>query len=82
MRVERSQSSSKPVPTLSVHLDQNLLRYSGYQLANMLLEGDPPIAVGESYADLNIIVINPQGLTEDEASILGVRLQTLLLALR
>lgn len=82
VRIERSQSTSKPIPTLSVHLDQNLLGCSGYQLVNMLLESDPPIAVGESYADLNIIVINPQGLTEVEADILGLRLQKLLLAMR
>ena len=80
VRVERTQTPIKPIPTLSIRLDQNLLKCSGYHIVNLLLAGDPPIAIGESFADLDVLIINPQGLTTDEASVVGVQLRKLLVA--
>ena len=80
VRVDRTQTPIKPIPTLSIHLDQNLLKCSGYHIVNLLLAGDPPIAIGESFADLDVLIINPQGLTTDEASVVGVQLRNLLVS--
>ena len=44
-------------------------------MINELLSGNPAIALGESYAEQNILIINPHGLTESEAAIVGQRLR-------
>ena len=80
IRVERVQTTLKPIPILRIHMDQLTLKYGGYHLVNLLLACDPPIAISESYADLNILIINPQGLTQDEANIVGVQLRKLLVS--
>ena len=61
-------------------MDQMTLKYDSDYLVNLPLACDPPIAISESYADLNILIINPQGLTQDEANIVGVQLRKLLVS--
>jgi len=46
-----------------------------YAVINNLLTGEPPIAVGESNAEHNILIINPHCLTESETAIVGKRLR-------
>lgn len=48
---------------------------AAYVIINRLLAGDPPIALGESYAEQNFLIVNPHNLTETEAGIVGQRLR-------
>jgi hypothetical protein len=45
---------------------------------NELLSGEPAIALGESYAEHNVLIVNPHGLTETEAETVGLRLREVL----
>jgi hypothetical protein len=46
-----------------------------YDLINRLLAGDPAIAVDQSHAEHGRIIVNPMGLTEDEAVTVARRLR-------
>jgi len=72
--VKRYIPPRKPLPVLHVDLDQEALGLTAYEAANRLLAGEPAIAIGESYAEFGRLTVNPHGLTEDEAEIVGRRL--------
>jgi L-seryl-tRNA(Ser) seleniumtransferase len=69
--------SKKPLPLLQITLT-NTEPGRAYAVINELLSGDPAIALGESYADQNILIVNPHGLTETEAAIVGKQLRDVL----
>ena len=69
--------SKKPLPLLQITLT-NTEPGRAYAVINELLSGDPAIALGESYADQNILIVNPHGLTETEADIVGKQLRDVL----
>ena len=46
-----------------------------YDLVNRLLDGEPAIAVDQSYAEHGRLSINPQGLTAEEATAVARRLR-------
>lgn len=71
-------SANKPLPRLSIELDEAALGITAYEAINVLLSGDPGIAVAESYAEFGQLGVNPTGLTEDEAEIVGRRLREVL----
>jgi L-seryl-tRNA(Ser) seleniumtransferase len=66
--------SKKPLPLLRITLT-DAEPGKAYAVINDLLNGDAPIAIGESYAEQNILIINPHGLTESEATIVGSKLR-------
>lgn len=69
--------SRKPLPLLRIQMigaDAG----AAYAVINELLAGDPAIALSESYAEQNVLVVNPHGLTESEAAIVGQRLREVL----
>jgi len=66
--------SKKPLPLLRIELT-DAEPGKAYAVINNLLTGEPPIAVGESNAEHNILIINPHCLTESETAIVGKRLR-------
>ena len=66
--------SKKPLPLLRITLT-GAEPDAAYAVINHLLSGDPAIALGESYAEHNILIVNPHGLTESEAAIVGQQLR-------
>jgi D-glucosaminate-6-phosphate ammonia-lyase len=71
-------SPERPVPVLAIDLDEAALGFSAYDAVNRLRAGQPAVAVAESRAEFGTILVNPQGLTEDEAGIVGRRLAAVL----
>jgi D-glucosaminate-6-phosphate ammonia-lyase len=69
--------SAKPVPVLRIDLI-DAQPGAAYSVVNALLAGDPAIAIGESYAGENALVVNPICLTEAEAEIVAARLRAVL----
>jgi L-seryl-tRNA(Ser) seleniumtransferase len=69
VRIERQISSRQPIPQLWLHLDPDALGYTAYDAVNTLLSGEPAVAVAESQAELNTIVINPIALTDDDPEV-------------
>lgn len=67
----------RPLPYLRIHL-VNAPPGSGYRVVNRMLHGDPRIALAESWAEHNIVAINPHNLTETEAGVIGQRLAVVL----
>jgi hypothetical protein len=62
------------LPLLRIEL-VNAKPGAAYAVINDLLNGEPAIALGESYAEHNVLIVNPHGLTETEAEIVGQRLR-------
>lgn len=78
VRVRRRLNVAKPVPLLSIAVDPATVGLSGYEVVAALLSGEPSIAVAESYAEHDVVIVNPQGLTEEEATVVGRRLRDVL----
>lgn len=68
----------RPVPRLGLQLDETALDLTAYDVVNRLLDGAPAIAVGEGQAELGTIIVDAQGLTDDEAAIVARRLHAVL----
>lgn len=68
----------KPLPMLHINIDRDALGKNAYDVVKELLNGDPLIAVAGSYAEMEEIGINTQGVTEAEAAMVGWRLREVL----
>ena len=66
--------SRKPLPLLRICLTDGGPG-AAYAVINDLLAGEPAIALGESYAEHNVLIVNPHQLTETEAETVGRRLR-------
>ena len=77
--VTRHLDPEFPVPQLWLELDATAPGRTAYDAVNALLTGDPSIAIGESRAELGTLVVDPRGLTEAEAQIVGRRLREVLM---
>jgi seryl-tRNA(Sec) selenium transferase len=75
--VDMRSSPHQPVPQLTLELDADVLGLGAYDAVNALLAGDPAVAVSESRAELGTLIVNPMGLTEDDAEIVRERLWAL-----
>jgi D-glucosaminate-6-phosphate ammonia-lyase len=73
--IRRHVPSGKPVPSLRLELRVAVAGDRAYDLINRLLAGDPAIAVDQSHAEHGRIIVNPMGLTEDEAVTVARRLR-------
>jgi L-seryl-tRNA(Ser) seleniumtransferase len=73
-------AKGRPVPQLRIELDEASLGLTAYDVVNQLLNGEPAIAVAESYAEFGRLGVNAQGLTEAEAEAVGRRLREVLSA--
>jgi L-seryl-tRNA(Ser) seleniumtransferase len=77
IRLQHYINPQQPVPQLWLHLDSDQLGYTAYDAVNALLSGEPAVAVAESRAELNTIIINPLVLTDDDTEIVKNRLLAL-----
>jgi L-seryl-tRNA(Ser) seleniumtransferase len=75
--VRDTTKARQPVPQLMLDLDPDRLGFTAYDAINALLDGEPSVAVGESYAEFGTITINPMVLNEAEADIVRKRLAEL-----
>ena len=75
LTVRRPEMSNRPVPLLWIELDPERLGVTAYDVVNALLQGEPAVAVAESRAEFNTLIINPMVLTESEAEVVGQRLR-------
>jgi D-glucosaminate-6-phosphate ammonia-lyase len=66
------------VPSARVSIDPSVLGYGAQDVINQLQEGNPPIAVFETYAAAGTIVFYPEALAEGEAQLIGKRLREIL----
>ena len=75
-RTERTDRgrTRKPLPILTIQLDDSFAPDAAYQVLDDLLHGKPAIAIAESWAELNRLAVNPHGLLADEAEIIAKRL--------
>jgi len=62
-------------PLLDLHLDEDALGLSAFQLSLVLQHGDPPVHLGERRATDGILTVNPVGLRDGEEAIVGARLR-------
>jgi L-seryl-tRNA(Ser) seleniumtransferase len=65
------------VPILWIDIEANTLGFTAYEAVRRLLDGSPPVAATESYAESGRIGINPLVLTEAEADQVRDRLAAL-----
>jgi D-glucosaminate-6-phosphate ammonia-lyase len=72
-RTDRTRTR-KPLPLLQIQFGERFPTEIAYTVIEDLLRGSPSIAVSESYAELNRIVVNPHNLTAEEAEIVADRL--------
>jgi D-glucosaminate-6-phosphate ammonia-lyase len=82
IRVSRHLPQRKPVPSLRIELEGDCAATRAYELVNRLLEGEPAIAIDQSYAEHGRLSINPQGLSPEEALVVSRRLREELTARR
>ena len=62
-------------PLLDVHLDEDALGLSAFQLSLVLQHGDPPVHLGERRAVDGILTVNPVGLRDGEEAMVAARLR-------
>ena len=63
------------MPSLRIDLEGDCAAARAYALVNRLLDGEPAIAVDQSYAEHGRLSVNPQGLTAEEATVVARRLR-------
>lgn len=78
VRLEHHVDPTQPVPKLSLTLDAATLGFGAYDAINALLAADPAIAVAESRAEFDTIIINPMVLSEAETEQVRQRLAEVL----
>jgi D-glucosaminate-6-phosphate ammonia-lyase len=79
--VSRHVPRHKPVVSLRVTIDAEDPAVQAYGVVNRLLDGDPSIAIDQSYAEFGQLAVIPQGVTPEEAERVAVRLRQELLAI-
>jgi L-seryl-tRNA(Ser) seleniumtransferase len=71
---------TRPVPSLRVTIGGEAAAEQAYAVVNRLLDGEPSIAIDQSYAEFGRLAVIPQGVTPDEAESIATRLRQELLA--
>ncbi len=75
IHVYRHVAPRKPVPSLRIELTCDEGGERAYAVVNRLLDGEPAIAIDQSHAEFGQLRIVPQGITMEEAEIIGRRLR-------
>lgn len=78
LTLSRRLRPAHPVPQLWIDLDPTVVGRTAYDALNTLLDGDPAVALAESRAEYNTLIVNPMVLTADEAESVGSRLREVL----
>ncbi len=76
--IQLDRGGKRPIPKLTIELDEHALGITAYDTINALLEGEPAIAIDQSYAEHGRIGISPTGLTSEESEVVGRRLREVL----
>ncbi|HQY30484.1 MAG TPA: aminotransferase class V-fold PLP-dependent enzyme [Thermomicrobiales bacterium] len=71
-----STRTRKPLPLLTIDLGESYAFDAAYTVLNQLLQGAPAIALAESAAEDNRLIVNPHGLTDSEAMQIATALTT------
>jgi D-glucosaminate-6-phosphate ammonia-lyase len=78
VRVEVTKTAHRPAPQIRVELDERARRMSAFELINRLVDGDPPILVGQGAAGQGAISLSPMTLREGHAEAVVERLTAIL----
>jgi seryl-tRNA(Sec) selenium transferase len=70
----------RPVPEAHIQIDEKITGITAWEIINELQNGDPIIAVYESFAASGLLVVLPETLRDDEPEIIVQRLKKVLSA--
>jgi D-glucosaminate-6-phosphate ammonia-lyase len=79
VRTEIFTPEHRPVPQLRLHLKETALGLTAADIVNLLLDGNPIIAVGQGLMRDGILVLNPMCLEDGEEATVVERLKGLLM---
>jgi L-seryl-tRNA(Ser) seleniumtransferase len=69
----------RPVPEAHIQIDEKAIGITAWEIINELQNGDPIIAVYESFAASGLLVVLPETLSDDEPEIIVQRMRSILL---
>ena len=75
LTISRQLKPGRPLPRLWIELDAGASPGAAYDVITTLRESQPAIALAESRAEANTLIVDPHSLTEAEAEIVGDRLR-------
>jgi D-glucosaminate-6-phosphate ammonia-lyase len=78
VRAEIVVPAAKPIPQTYLHLDEQQLGITAFDVVNRLLEGDPMIAVGQGPAYEGAIIVHPWNVEDGQEEIIATRLRDVL----
>jgi L-seryl-tRNA(Ser) seleniumtransferase len=73
VRVRCEVGTRQPVPLLAIDLDPEVIGLSAYEALNRLMEGDPAVALAESRAEFDTLMVNPMALGDEDVGIVRDR---------
>jgi D-glucosaminate-6-phosphate ammonia-lyase len=79
LTLSRRLNPAHPVPQLWIDLDPAIAGLTAYDAIVALIDGEPAVAVAESRAEYDTLIVNPMVLAEDEVEVVGDRLRAVLL---
>ena len=68
----------RAVPLLSIDLEPESVGFTAYEALNRLMDGDPAVALAESRAEFDTLIVNPVALGGDGVAVVRDRLAALL----
>jgi L-seryl-tRNA(Ser) seleniumtransferase len=68
----------QPVPLLSIDLDPAVVGMTAYEALNRLMAGDPAVALAESRAECETLIVNPVALADEDVELVRDRLAAVL----
>lgn len=68
----------RAVPLLAIDLDPETVGLTAYEALNRLMDGDPAVALAESRAEFDTMIVNPVALGDDDVAIVRASLRAVL----
>ncbi len=68
-------NGARPVPEAHIRIDEKKVGMNAWEVINQLQNGDPIIAVYESFASSGLLVVFPETLRDDEPEVIVRRLK-------
>lgn len=68
----------RAVPLLSIDLDPEIVGFTAYEALNRLMDGEPAVALAESRAEFDTLMVNPVALGDDDVEIVRDRVRQVL----
>ena len=69
LRIELLTTELRPIPQVRLYIDKQKIGFSAVDLVNRLLDGNPPIAVGQGLIREGIVTLNPMCLENGEEEV-------------